>query len=303
MFTDLQLTYMHPVYCSKQEWILNSIDLFRNSFETQTSSSNTAIVEYHETEKAASNSVSMCYRVVTHTMRCDVRPIISDGEILYIDPFAEPISCWCFNEHSARPWLQCDTHGCCMTYSKMEWCPEVHSCNDVIELHRYEQARRQTRNIWASHPASQWSIPMCPSELEKWCGVRTLEDCLFMGNMPDMATSPPVLNTAILNLVSAGRILIATQATLDKLLQDIDARKAMHEACHGEACERVLNEWECVSRQPIETAKALAEQMRGVVTKQRELFHGCWALIEFILRGDTNVEELFIGKFEVVMDS
>jgi hypothetical protein len=123
-----------------------------------------------------------------------------------------------------------------------------------------------------------------------------------MGNMPDMATSPAVLNTAILNLVSAGRILIATQITLDKLFRDVGARKAMHDACHGQACERVLNEWECVSRQPIETAKALAEQMKGVVTKQRELFDGCWALIEFILRGDNNVEELLIDEFEVVMD-
>ncbi|SPJ71628.1 uncharacterized protein FTOL_01356 [Fusarium torulosum] len=236
-------------------------------------------------------------------MRCDVRPIISDGETLYIDPFADPISCGCFNEHSARPWLQCDTHGCCMTYSKMEWCPKVHSCNDVIELHRYGQARRQTRNIWASHPASKWSIPMPPSELENWRGVHSLEDCLFMGNMPDMATSPPVLNTAIFNLVSAGRLLISTQATLGKLLKDIDVRKAMHDACHGEACERVLNEWECVSRRPIETAKALAEQMEKVVTKQRELFDGCWTLIELILRGDNDVEVLLVNEFEVVMDS
>jgi hypothetical protein len=185
----------------------------------------------------------------------------------------------------------------------MEWCPEVHSCNDVIELHRYEQARRQTRNIWASHPASQWSIPMPPSEPENWRSVRSLEDCLFMGNMPDMTTSPPVLNTAIFNLVSAGRLLISTQATLGKLLKDINARKAMHDACHGEACDRVLNEWECVSRRPIETAEALAGQMERVVTKQRELFNGCWTLIEFILRGDHDVEGLLVNEFEVAMDS
>lgn len=43
--------------------------------------------------------------------------------------------------------------------------------------------------------------------------------------------------------------------------------------------------------------------MEGVVTKQRELFDRCWALIEFMLRGDNNVEELLIDEFEVVMDS
>ncbi|KAF5000751.1 hypothetical protein FGRMN_1519 [Fusarium graminum] len=225
-------------------------------------------------------------------MRCDVRPVISDGENRYIDPFAEPISCACFGEHSVRPWLQCDTHGCCMKCSEMEWCPEVHSCNDVIELHRYGQARRQTRNIWGPAVGSMWNLPMRPIQPESWQHIQNLEDCLFMGGMPYMTAFSPILNTAVINLVGAGRLILSNKSMLDDLQNSIDARKAMHDASHGEACERVLNEWECVSRRPIETAKAFANQTKRVLIKQQELFESSWALIKNIMWRERIVGEL-----------
>ncbi|KAF4345936.1 hypothetical protein FBEOM_78 [Fusarium beomiforme] len=109
----------------------------------------------------------MCYKIFTHTMRCDARPIISDGSSFITNPFAKPLPCSCGSKHYLRPILRCDNHGCCMRKISMEWCPDVAECNEVFEVHRYVQSHHQPQpqNIWASenmvggNVLSLWNIP------------------------------------------------------------------------------------------------------------------------------------------------
>ncbi|KAL4724052.1 hypothetical protein ACLX1H_008658 [Fusarium chlamydosporum] len=226
----------------------------------------------------------MCYRVVTHTMRCDMRPVISSGATIYTDPFAETISCICANKHLGRPWLQCDDHGCCMKTAKMEWCPDVHTCNEVIELNRYVQARPRPRNIWKTSTSSIWSLPTAQDEFEGWVYVRDVVDFLFPKGMPHMETISPHLNNAIGNLLHVGRLIVNLEARLAKLLDNIQIRREMHNAFHGSQCERVLNEWECRAKRPIESGEAMAAQLGKTLAAQRQLFDASWALINEILK-------------------
>ncbi|KAF5021447.1 hypothetical protein F66182_6511 [Fusarium sp. NRRL 66182] len=242
----------------------------------------------------------MCYKVITHTMRCDMRAIISDGETIYADPFAEPISCGCLSE-KLRPWLQCDTHGCCLTYAKMQYCPKISSCNDVVQLHRYVQASRQPTNIWRTSHDSVWSLPFA-QVTNDWRDIRELDACLFPTGMPCTTSFGPVFNEALHNLVAAGRLIAATQLRMDALLNDVGSRRTKHDRLHGEACERVLNEWECAARGPIETGEALAKQMGKALGKQMEVFDASLELMQTVVLVERVSEELVVDELVVVMD-
>ncbi|KAG8671228.1 hypothetical protein FPOAC2_04555 [Fusarium poae] len=248
----------------------------------------------------------MCYRVITHTMRCDMRPVISSGNTIYTDPFAETTSCTCANEHLARPWLQCDDHGCCMKTSKMEWCPEVHACNYVTELQRYVQTRPRSRNIWKTTTSSIWSLPPPQDEPESWIKVTDVIDDLFPTGMPHMETISPHLAEAVDNLVYVGRLIVTLEAQLSNLLDDIQMRRDVHDAFHGSQCERVLNEWECKARSPIETGEALTIQMRKTLATQRTLFNASWTFVDEIMRDHEEkmslVKGLTVQELEVVWD-
>lgn len=248
----------------------------------------------------------MCYRVVTHTMRCDMRPVISSGITVYTDPFADTLSYTCFNEHLDRPWLQCDDHGCCMKTSKMKWCPDINTCNEVIELHRYVQARPRRRNIWKTSTSSIWSLPPTQDEPESWAPVLDATDFLFPTGMPHMESISPHLNGAVGNLLHVGRLIVALEAKMAKLLDDIQIRRQMHDAFHGAQCERVLNDWECRARGPIEAGEAMLAQMDKTLAAQRELFNASWLLVQEILRDHedktTLVRDLTVKKLRVVRD-
>ncbi|WXC44908.1 hypothetical protein QX201_004644 [Fusarium graminearum] len=248
----------------------------------------------------------MCYRVVTHTMRCDMRPVISSGATIYTDPFAETMSCTCINEHLARPWLQCDDHGCCMKTAKMEWCSDVHTCNHVTELHRYNQARPRSRNIWKTTTSSIWSLPTPLEEPESWIEVVDVINALFPKGVTHMETISPHLDEAVNNLLHVGRLIVTLEAQLANLLDDIHFRREVHNAFHGLQCERVLNEWECKARGPIEAGAAMATQMRKTLATQRRLFEASWSFIDVILRyheeKPTSVEDFAVKKLEVVWD-
>ncbi|RGP77505.1 hypothetical protein FLONG3_4424 [Fusarium longipes] len=239
-------------------------------------------------------------------MRCDMRPVISSGATIYTDPFAEPISCTCANEHLSRPWFQCDDHGCCMKTARMEWCPEIHTCNQVIELDRYVQARPRPRNIWKTSTSSIWSLPKTHDEPEGWPEVRDVTDFLFPNGMPHMETVSPHLSGAVGNLIHVGRLMVILEAELAKLLDDIHIRREMHNAFHGSHCERVLNEWECSARRPIEAGEAMAAQAGKTLATQRELFDASWMLIKEILNDHKEkaalARDLVVNELEVVRD-
>ncbi|KAF4427419.1 hypothetical protein F53441_14081 [Fusarium austroafricanum] len=237
-------------------------------------------------------------------MRCDVRPVISDGDNLYTDPFAEPISCNCPSSPFIRLRLACKEHGCCMQTSKKQLCSDLDACNTAFEVHHYVQAqRRQPRNIWGPYSSSFWSIPVAPEQQKPWVKIRNLEDCLFMQEMPHLTTISDAFEDAIQNLIATGRRINSTQEVLDKLRTDIAIRRAMHIASHGEACERVLNEWECAARGPIATGEAMAKQMSRNLAKNQELFLNNWGFIYSIMcNKQTDAKQFLVKKSPVIWD-
>ncbi|PHH66534.1 hypothetical protein CDD81_7009 [Ophiocordyceps australis] len=87
----------------------------------------------------------MCYRVVSHMLRCDVRPIISDGHDKIVDGYAEPQRCECAPDEQRKPRLQCLEHGCCRAAKKTHLCADPDSCGDTINFHIYRQASQRMR--------------------------------------------------------------------------------------------------------------------------------------------------------------
>jgi hypothetical protein len=81
----------------------------------------------------------------------------------------------------------------------------------------------------------------------------------------------------------------------------------MHNAFHGAQCERVLNDWECRARGPIEAGEAMLAQMDKTLAAQRELFNASWLLVQEILRDHEDksalVNDLTVKKLRVVRDN
>ncbi|PHH69466.1 hypothetical protein CDD82_7744 [Ophiocordyceps australis] len=73
-------------------------------------------------------------------LRCDVRPIISDGHDKIVDGYAEPQRCGCAPDEQRKPRLQCLEHGCCRAATKTHLCADPDSCGDTISFHVYRQA-------------------------------------------------------------------------------------------------------------------------------------------------------------------
>ncbi|KAH7264947.1 uncharacterized protein BKA55DRAFT_557404 [Fusarium redolens] len=250
----------------------------------------------------------MCYRIFTHAMRCDARPVISDGNNVYTDPFAYPLPCSCSSEHFVLRYLRCEDHGCCMKKLEMDWCPNVADCNEVYEVHRYVQSHRKPRNIWGpinmlgDNFSSLWSIPQIQEKVKPWDSVPDLEKCLFIGKMPHLTAVLPPFQQAVQNLVNTGRLIVQTQDQLGALRNDIAIRRTMHDTFHGEACSRVLNEWECPVQGPIATGEMLDGQMVKSLVKQQEIFNTCWTFIQSIMWSRQVGKSLMLKNVPVVWD-
>ncbi|KAG5797522.1 hypothetical protein H9Q69_003460 [Fusarium xylarioides] len=250
----------------------------------------------------------MCYRNITHTMRCDARPVISDGSKYYTDSFANPLPCRCGPEHFVPSYLRCEDHGCCMKKVRMVWCPHVADCNVVYEVHRYVQSYRRPRNIWGpinmhgDSSDSLWSLPMIQEKQETWNHVPDLEKCLFTGKMPHLTAVPPPFCLAVVNLLNIGRLLVQTKVRLHEVSIDAAVRRTMHTTFHGEACSRVLNEWECPLQGHTVTAEELVEQTLQGLVKQWEIFNTCWTFIQSIMWSRQVGKDFMTQNVPVVWD-
>ncbi|KAF5538390.1 hypothetical protein FNAPI_11139 [Fusarium napiforme] len=241
-------------------------------------------------------------------MRCDARPVISDGSKDYTDPLASPLPCSCGPQHFVPSYLRCDNHGCCMKKVRMNWCPHVADCNEVYEVHRYVQSYRQPRNIWGPIDTngdsfdSLWSLPMIQEKKKAWKHAPNLEKCLFTGKIPHLTAVPPPFRMAVENLANTGRLIAQTKYQLDALRNGTAVRKILHNAFHGEACSRVLNAWECPIQGPIVTAELLEEQMAKNLVKQKEIFNTCWTFIQDMMWSRQVGKDLMIQNVPVVWD-
>src|ERR1700712_2809858 len=81
----------------------------------------------------------MCLQITHHTLRCDVRPVITlptspPREV--VNPFQVPKACHCPSTDPApQTILKCLHHGCCTLSSRFFPC----GCGNIITYHNYIQ--------------------------------------------------------------------------------------------------------------------------------------------------------------------
>ncbi|VZH89029.1 unnamed protein product [Fusarium fujikuroi] len=149
---------------------------------------------------------------------------------------------------------------------------------------------------------SLWSLPMIQEKQNTWDHVPDLENCLFTGKMPHLTAVPPPFCKAVENLTNTGRLIVQTQDQLGALRNEAAVRRTMHDTFHGDACSRVLNEWECPLQGPIATAELLDKQMVKNLVKQQEIFNTCWTFIQSMMWSRQVGKDLMIQNVPVVWD-
>ncbi|KAF7553226.1 hypothetical protein G7046_g7157 [Stylonectria norvegica] len=222
----------------------------------------------------------MCYRVVTYTLRCDVRPLISDGETLIVDPYATPNTCACPVNLQVKPWFRCDEHGCCMVTGKMHRCSQPETC-EIIVYHQYEQTQVQNAIF-----CQGWHGSMLPRLCEKWDLPKAAPWPVIpiLHPISPSITSHPCVMRSLTNVRAAGRLVRATQLYMADLLVELAQRRTDHNAEHG-ACERVLNSWECEELGAMATLEALLAMYARIQKKQANLFRACCGLLAMLEDG------------------
>lgn len=219
----------------------------------------------------------MCYKVITHTLMCDVRPVICDGNQIYVDPYAKPVPCNC----NARPFIlarfSCEDHSCCMRIEKMVYCTNEQPCLPFL-YHRYEQKR--CRNVWGTptHWDTYWAdanifLPAWP-EIPLFDAGTNLHSENLSGPVPSESDH---LIRARLNVLTTGRLIASMVETLDRARNRLAFLRERHYVRHG-SCERVLNPWECDDITPIQELDGVVHEMLRTLGRQMNLFR---ANVEF----------------------
>lgn len=215
----------------------------------------------------------MCYKVITHTLMCDVRPVLCDGHQIYVDPYSKPIPCNC----NARPFIRarfaCEDHACCMRIEKMVYCTREQPCF-VSEYHRYEQKR--CSNVWGINRTMQGDNYWADANtfLPAWPELPIFDDGtnLHTGDLSvTVRSESDHFLRARLNVLTTGRLIASIVVTLEEAHERLVNFRERHSVLHG-SCERVLNPWECKVIPPIQELDGVVHGLRHTLERQMNLF-------------------------------
>lgn len=154
----------------------------------------------------------MCYQVTTHSLRCDVRPLISDGARDIVSGYSDPLPCHCPPNPAVARWLRCLDHGCCRTITRLRRCNDTKPCPHPTPFHFYEQVTRASTTPWPDLPILDNAFHATPS--------------------PNSSDSP-VWRAALLELVGAGEKIKVAQALMLASRYKIRAMGRRHWRQHG----------------------------------------------------------------------
>ncbi|KAH7350142.1 hypothetical protein B0T11DRAFT_333148 [Plectosphaerella cucumerina] len=174
----------------------------------------------------------MCYRVYTHAMRCDVRPVLSDGENQLLDPYASPNHCRCpIDRRSRHP---CRDHGCCSLSVRMYECPA--RCRAAIIYHTYTQRQ------------SHKGVHFRPDEAERrWRDLPVFDGAIFPvasrqggseGSTRTCAAESVEFRLARDQILEIGRVIDQTLLEIDDAQADARRLARWHDREHGSRCGR-----------------------------------------------------------------
>ncbi|RSM05872.1 hypothetical protein CEP52_006005 [Fusarium oligoseptatum] len=196
----------------------------------------------------------MCWQIVTHTLRCNVRPLIYDGVYArYVDPFAKPVDCNCVAEHNAQ--IQCPHHGCC--YISMTTFPCSHlNCPQTYDLHRYKRPPQQ-QQIWGVNP-----IFSTQSSQDEWESLDYIDFVIFSTEIPPQVIDwAPDFIQLMDKFIDTGRQLTSKHDYLAKGLIDIENHQQLHNGQHGILCNN--KKLTCPLMKAIKNAEQLALKLRS----------------------------------------
>lgn len=193
----------------------------------------------------------MCYKIITHMLHCDVRPLvvmIDDISKPMINPYATPTTCKCgYFDPKIQPRLWCDFgHNCCYMTVKVLCCRNK-NCREVFRFHRYNRRNISKGALDQRGPAT---------EDEGWAPLPVID-----GDICDFVLAPP----ATLEFVrSREKFLNQAKGLYETLLHikktEADIRQKSAHLCstardnhdnHGN-CLHLKNFWEALCGYPTE---------------------------------------------------
>ncbi|KAH6894229.1 hypothetical protein B0T10DRAFT_558382 [Thelonectria olida] len=163
----------------------------------------------------------MCYRVFFHTLSCDVRPVVSDGEQFFVDSFASPMKCSCEQQQSnVFPLMPCENHKCCMVMDEVRPCPDVGTCEMLTSVHRYYQA--------SPPPTSH------QQELLKWHWMETIDKHIFPNGLPQFCELGATARESLFESIEIGREIVDSLDVLSRLSWSVSMLRSVHSIRHTE---------------------------------------------------------------------
>ncbi len=101
----------------------------------------------------------MCYKVITHTLRCDVRPLVVMGNDVakpLLNPYATPAACHCKKRDIKILFrLRCDYgHNCCYMTAKRVCCGKE-DCKETVLFHKYTRRSISSKAAAERGPAKE----------------------------------------------------------------------------------------------------------------------------------------------------
>ncbi|KAI6780969.1 uncharacterized protein J7T54_003111 [Emericellopsis cladophorae] len=195
----------------------------------------------------------MCYILETHSLRCDVRPLFSNGEKPIVDTQSTPPPCDCEQDTDIPNALRCPQHGCCMLTKTTIYCTRPNVC-EFWDCYLYEQRQPTPATLWTQHDVF---------------------DGPFLSSTPGpIASEDELFNEAYDLYVHYGRELYSLQQTITwckTLFADFDA---IWRECEG--CVNTHLTFDC----PFLTVRAeIMERMydldsQGVKAAREQAVHG-----------------------------
>ena len=155
----------------------------------------------------------MCYKVIFHSLRCDVRPVISCGGLKdIVSSYTPPIPCSCEPDPSIVPWLRCADHGCCRITTRLDRCDAPNPCPVPRPYHIYERAESST---------------------VLWVKLDVLDGHFAADRTPKTYESPE-WGEALNRLMVAGEQLKEAEDLMRRIREEIEVMELVHFLEHGE---------------------------------------------------------------------
>ncbi|CAJ2505744.1 Uu.00g131380.m01.CDS01, partial [Anthostomella pinea] len=205
----------------------------------------------------------MCLNIVTHTLVCDVRPVMPHPltpSTIVIDPFTAPQGTCCdFTSAPSDP-SRCPVHGCCEVAVRSFPC----DCGSIVEYHRYERAAPSSETTTQSAPGPRQEV---------WREIQSLDEVLT-GSAKDYPLASEEVRIARRGMRFRGADLgpKARELTSAVSNRDLQEQKLKNGCPLGpefkEACERV----NCLEMEALQHRfKAACERVDRLEVEARQL--------------------------------